>query len=230
MYCRNLHKAWVLDSLVFSISKNLAASTCNSLFRGMNKILENLFLVYYLFIFLVLDYFSIWVIETKLRITVLTVSYQVFSQSKVLWKAGDVFIKYSIVWDYWWLSDMTMFFFLFSPPIYLFLLVVQPVEVYTPVRALHSLHLGSTEVLFDTSSMTHMCAPSALGFFASPIHFLKEMFSLKALHFQLPPAYIPCRWHVPSPRLLPKPSVPMLFFLRDTFLLHSPISAIIFRL
>lgn len=84
MYCRNLHKAWVLDSLVFSISKNLAASTCNSLFRGMNKILENLFLVYYLFIFLVLDYFSIWVIETKLRITVLTVSYQVFSQSKVL--------------------------------------------------------------------------------------------------------------------------------------------------
>lgn len=86
-------------------------------------------------------------------------------------------------------------FFFFSPPIYVFLLVVQPVEVYTPVRALHSLHLGSTEVLFDTSSMTHMYAPSALGFFASPIHFLKEMLfsSLKALHFQLPPAYIPCR-------------------------------------
>lgn len=88
MYCRNLHKAWVLDSLVFSVSKNLAASTCNSLFRGMNKILDILFLFlvyyYYLFGFWFWHYFSIWVIETKLRITVLTVSYQVFSQSKVL--------------------------------------------------------------------------------------------------------------------------------------------------
>lgn len=155
----------------------------------MNKILEIWFgLVFafvFLFSFLLLfvwgflfwHYFSIWVVETKLRIRVLTVSYQVFSQSRVLQKEQEMFfitiIKYSIAQDFWWLSDMTIFFFLFFLPIYLFLLVVHTVELQTPVRALHSLHLGNTDILFDTSSMTYLYAPSIWFFFASPIHFRK---------------------------------------------------------
>lgn len=70
---------------------------------------------------------------------------------------------------------MTILFFLFHSPIYLFLLLVQPVEPHThSSEGIAQPSPGNTDVLFDTFSMTHIYASSILFLLPPPCIFLKK--------------------------------------------------------